>query len=179
MYSQRPDVGAVGSMLYYPDDRVQHAGIILGMGGTAGHCFRYHKRGKFAYCGRLQHVQNLSAVTGACMMTRRDAFEAVGGFDEKLAVSYGDVDFCLRLRKAGYLVVWTPYAELYHRESASRGYEDAPEDKPKREAELKLFRERWSRELAEGDPYYNPNLTLLRGDFSLNWKYYKAEAKRQ
>ena len=176
MYAQRPDVGAVGAMLYYPDDTVQHAGVILGMGGVAAHAFREFTRENRGYMGRLCYAQDLSAVTGACMLLRREVWEQVGGLDERFAVNFNDVDLCLRIREAGYLVVWTPYAELYHYESKSRGgNRDTPEKKARTEREIGLFKDRWQRLLEQGDPYYNPNLTLRRSDFSLqNRKYDKS-----
>ena len=167
MFAQRQDVGAVGCMLYYPDDTVQHAGIILGIGGVAGHAHKYYKRGDYGYSSRMTIAQNLSAVTAACMMIRRDVWEEVGGLDESYAVAFNDVDLCMRIREAGYLVVWTPYAELYHYESKSRGYEDTPQKQKRFEGEVLRFKTRWAKELANGDPYYNPNLTLVREDFSL------------
>lgn len=167
MFSQRKDVGAVGAKLYYPDETIQHAGVIIGIGSTAGHQHKGANRDDYGYLGRLIYAQDLSAVTGACMMVRRDVWDEIGGLDEKFSVAFNDVDMCLRIRRAGYLVVWTPYAELYHYESKSRGYEDTPEKKRRFQRETRLLQSRWSEELAAGDPYYNPNLTLDREDFSL------------
>ncbi len=167
MFSQRKDVGIVGAKLYYPDDTIQHAGIIIGIGSTAGHQHKGAHRNDYGFLGRLIYAQNLSAVTGACMMIRRDVWDEVGGLDEKFVVAFNDVDICLRVRKAGYLVVWTPYAELYHYESKSRGYEDTPEKQARFQREANLLQSRWAKELESGDPYYNPNLTLDREDFSL------------
>ena len=167
MYSQRPDVGAVGAKLYYPDDTIQHAGVIVGIGGVAGHGHKNWTRPSDGYFGKLQMAQNYSAVTGACIMMRKDVFEEVGGLDEEFAVAYNDIDLCLRIRKAGYLIVWTPFAELYHYESKSRGYEDTPEKKARHDREAGLLRERWKLEIEKGDPYYNPNLTLDREDYSV------------
>ena len=167
MFSQRKDVGAVGAKLYFQDNTIQHAGVIIGIGSTAGHQHKGANRGDYGYLGRLIYAQNLSAVTGACMMIRRDVWNEIGGLDENFAVAFNDVDICLRIRKAGYLVVWTPYAELYHYESRSRGYEDTPEKMMRFQGEADLLRSRWAKELAAGDPYYNPNLTLDREDFSL------------
>ncbi len=166
MFAQRADVGAVGAMLYYPDDTIQHAGVILGIGGVAGHSHKYFKRGDYGYASRLTIAQNLSAVTAACCLIPRRVWEEIDGLDEGYAVAFNDVDMCLRIRKAGYLIVWTPYAELYHFESKSRGYEDTPEKQKRFKREIDLFNDRWSGTLAEGDPYYNPNLTLEREDFS-------------
>ena len=167
MFSQRHDVGAVGCMLYYPDDTIQHAGVILGIGGVGGHAHKYFHRGDYGYMSRLTIAQNYSAVTAACMMIPRHVWNEVGGLDESFAVAFNDVDLCMRIRKAGYLIVWTPYAELYHYESKSRGLEDTPEKKKRFEGEVCHFQECWAKELAAGDPYYNPNLTLEKEDFSL------------
>lgn len=166
MYAQRPDVGAVGAMLYYPDDTIQHAGVVLGLGGAAGHAFNRIRRGNKGYMGRLCYAQNYSAVTGACLLIRRAVWEEVGGLDEAFAVNLNDIDLCMRIRKAGYLVVWTPYAELYHYESKSRGGNDTLEKKAGSTKEKLLFTTRWSEAMEKGDPYYNPNLTLKRSDFS-------------
>ena len=166
MFAQRDDVGAVGAMLYYPDDTIQHAGVILGIGGVAGHSHKYFERGKYGYASRLTIAQNLSAVTAACCMISRDAWERVGGLDEAFTVAFNDVDLCMRIRKAGYLIVWTPYAELYHFESKSRGAEDTPEKQMRFKSEIDRFYDKWGDALAAGDPYYNPNLTLEREDFS-------------
>ncbi len=166
MFAQRKDVGAVGAMLYYPDDTIQHAGVIVGLGGVAGHSHKNFQRGTPGYAIRLTIAQNLSAVTGACLMVRRKVWEEVGGLDEKFAVAFNDVDLCMKIRAAGYLIVWTPYAELYHYESKSRGYEDTPEKERRFEGEKGRFGSKWGQILVEGDPYYNPNLTLDREDFS-------------
>jgi GT2 family glycosyltransferase len=127
------------------------------------------------YMGRLYYAQNVSAVTGACMMMRKSVFEEVNGFDESFKVAFNDVDLCMRIRKAGYLIVFTPYAELYHYESKSRGLEDTPEKQKRFQGEVLRFKERWKKELEAGDPYYNPNLTLDREDFSV--KIGKQEEK--
>lgn len=167
MFAQREDVGAVGAKLYYPDDTIQHAGIGIGLLTLAGHFHRGFDRNHPGYMGRLIYAQDLSAVTAACMMLRRKVWDEVGGLDESYAVAFNDVDLCMRIREAGYLIVWTPYAELYHYESKSRGLEDTPEKQRRFEEEVKRFQTRWAKELAEGDPYYNPNFTLDREDFSL------------
>lgn len=167
MFAQRKDVGAVGAMLYYPDDTVQHAGVILGIGGVAGHSHKTFKRGEYGYASRMTIAQNLSAVTAACILMSRKAWNAVHGLDEKFAVAFNDVDLCMRIRKAGYLIVWTPYAELYHYESKSRGLEDNPEKQKRFKGEIDRFMEKWGKELAAGDPYYNPNLTLVTEDFAI------------
>lgn len=166
MYSQRSDVGAVGAKLFYPNNTVQHAGVILGLGGVAGHCFLHASRFNPGYNGRLLSVQNYSCITGACMLLRKDVFQAVGGLDPAFAVAFNDTDLCMRIRKAGYLIVWTPYAELYHYESKSRGSDNTPEKQARFRQEVALFQERWAAELAAGDPYYNPNLSLTRNNFS-------------
>lgn len=165
MFAQRRDVGAVGAMLYYPSDKVQHAGIVLGIGGVAENAFKHADRGSFGYMSRLAIAQNMSAVTAACLLVSRTKYEAVDGLDEGFEVAFNDVDFCLRLRRAGYLNVFTPYAELYHYESESRGAENTPEKRKRFQGEIARFKSRWAAELAAGDPYYNPNLTLRATDF--------------
>jgi GT2 family glycosyltransferase/2-polyprenyl-3-methyl-5-hydroxy-6-metoxy-1,4-benzoquinol methylase len=167
MYAQRPDVGAVGAKLYYPDNTVQHAGVILGIGSVAGHPHKYFNRNDPGYIGRLITTQNLSAVTGACMMIPKRVYNKVNGFDERFGVAFNDVDICMRIRKEGYLIAFTPFAELYHCESKSRGTEDTPQKQKRFSEEVLLFRQLWKRELEAGDPYYNPNLTLDREDFSM------------
>ena len=167
MFAQRTDVGAVGAKLYYFDDTIQHAGIGIGILTLAGHYHRGFDRCDFGYMGRLIYAHNVSAVTAACMMIRRNVWKEVGGLDETYQVAFNDVDLCMRIRQAGYLIVWTPYAELYHYESKSRGYDDTPEKQKRFEGEVRRFQTRWAKELAAGDPYYNPNLTLDREDFSL------------
>lgn len=166
MYAQRKDVGAVGAMLYYPDDTIQHAGVILGIGGVAGHSHKYFPRGTYGYMSRGAIAQNYSAVTFACVMMSSDVFEEMHGIDEKFEVAFNDVDMCMRIRKAGYLIVFTPYAELYHYESKSRGQEDTPEKVKRFNSEIDRFQKRWGKELEMGDPYYNPHLTLHYEDFS-------------
>ena len=168
MFAQRGDVGAVGAMLYYADGTVQHAGVTVGLGSVAGHPNRYVRRGDSGYFGRLLYAQNLSAVTGACLMVPRTVWDAVGGLDEGYAVAYNDVDLCLRIREAGYLVVWTPHAELYHCEYKSRGLDDTPEKRQRHLDEVRRFRTRWAKVLEDGDPYYNPNLSTAGEDYSFN-----------
>ena len=170
MYAQRPDVGAVGAKLYYGDRTIQHAGVVIGLGAhrTAGHTHYKINYDNLGYMGKLCYAQNVSAVTGACLMVRKSIYDALGGLDEMFAVALNDVDFCLRIREEGYLNVFTPFAELYHFESASRGSDIAEEKKAKRyEEESALFRERWKELLAKGDPYYNPNFSLDYSDYSL------------
>ena len=166
-YCMRSDVGAVGARLYYEDDTIQHAGVVIGFGGIAGHCFVLQPRGTTGYCHRIICAQDYSAVTAACMMVKRTAFEEVGGLSEELQVAFNDIDFCMKLRKAGYLIVYNPYAELYHYESKSRGLEDTPEKVARFNREISVFEKRWPDILRNGDPYYNPNLTLKSQDFSL------------
>lgn len=170
MYTQRKDVGAAGMMLYYPDDTIQHAGVILGIGGVAGHSHKYFKRGDYGYASRLCIAQNLSAVTAASMMIRSDVYKQIGGLDEGFAVAFNDVDLCMKIREAGYLIVWTPYAEAYHYESKSRGFEDTPEKQERFKGEIDRFMDKWGETLEQGDPYYNPNLTLTEENFSINDK---------
>lgn len=169
MYAQRPDVGAVGAKLYYPDRTIQHAGVVLGLGAhrTAGHSHYKQPKENLGYMGRLCYAQNVSAVTGACLMTKRILFEEVGGLDENFAVSLNDVDFCLKLRERGLLNVFTPFAELYHFESVSRGLDDTGEKARRYEKESEQFRTKWAETLKKGDPYYNVNFSLDRSDFSL------------
>lgn len=166
-YCMRSDVGAVGARMYYEDDTIQHAGVVIGFGGIAGHCFVLQPRGTTGYCHRIICAQDYSAVTAACMMVKRAAFDQVGGLTEELAVAFNDIDFCMKLRSAGYLIVYNPYAELYHYESKSRGLEDTPEKVARFNKEIQIFERRWPDIMREGDPYYNPNLTLKSQDFSL------------
>ena len=167
MFAQRSDVGAVGAMLYYPDDTIQHAGVIIGIGGVGGHAHKYFPRNSYGYMSRAAIAQNYSAVTAACVLIPKRVWDEVEGLDEGFQVAFNDVDLCMRIRKAGYLIVWTPYAELYHYESKSRGLEDTPEKQKRFAGEVKRFMERWKKELDAGDPYYNPNLTLEHEDFSI------------
>lgn len=166
-YCMREDVGAVGARLYYDDDTVQHAGVIIGFGGIAGHAFVQQKRGATGYCHRIICAQDYSAVTAACMMVKKTVYEAVGGFSEELKVAFNDVDFCMKIGKLGKLIVYNPYAELYHYESKSRGLEDTPEKVARFHSEIETFAKKWPKILQEGDPYYNRNLTLESQDFSL------------
>ncbi|GFO71435.1 O-antigen biosynthesis protein [Bathymodiolus japonicus methanotrophic gill symbiont] len=169
-----PEVGAVGAKLYYPDDTIQHAGVIVGLGGVAGHSHKHSPRDNPGYCGRLLLAQNLSAVTAACLLVRKEVFDAVGGFDEQnLSVAFNDVDLCLRIQEKGFHNVWTPYAEMYHYESASRGYEDTPKKQARFNKEVAYMKQRWGEGLLI-DPAYNPNLTLDREDFSFAWPPRKA-----
>lgn len=165
-HARRMDVGAVGSMLYYPDDRIQHAGVVLGIGGVANHAYVGQPRGYPGHGGRAKVAQELSAVTAACLLVRRSVYESVGGLDESLQVAFNDIDFCLRIRAAGYRNLWTPFAELYHHESASRGLDDTPEKAARFRAEVELMESRWGETLYH-DPAYNPNLTLFDTDSGL------------
>lgn len=169
MYAQREDVGAVGAKLYYGDHTIQHAGVVIGMGahGTAGHTHYRHNFQDLGYMGRLCYTQNVSAVTGACLMVKKSLYQQVGGLDETFAVSLNDVDFCLRLREEGKLNVFTPFAELYHYESVSRGADTQGENAARYEEESGRFKSRWKALLEQGDPYFNPNFTLERSDYSL------------
>ena len=164
---QRKEVGIVGVKLYYPDDTIQHAGVVVGLGGVAAHVLCKLPRDAEGYMGRLRCVQEISAVTAACMMVKTSVFKAVGGFDEELKVAFNDIDLCMKVRKYGVKIVFTPYAELYHYESKSRGMEDTPEKQLRFSREVNCFRRKWERELLKGDPYYNPNLTLNNTDCSL------------
>ena len=166
MYAQREDVGAVGAMLYYPDDTVQHAGVIMGIGGIGGHVHRYLPRGDGGYMHRAAVVQDLTIVTAACVMIPQRAWRAVNGLDESFRVAFNDVDLCMRIRQAGFLIVWTPYAELYHYEYKSRGHDDTRAKRRIYSWEVLHFREKWAETLEKGDPYYNPNLTMVREDYS-------------
>lgn len=166
-YCMRKDVGIVGARLYYPDDTIQHAGVVIGFGGIAGHCFVQQPRNATGYCHRIICAQDYSAVTAACMMVKRSVFEEVGELTTDLAVAFNDVDFCLKVGRAGYLVVYNPYVELYHYESKSRGLEDTPEKKARFAAEIAKVEELWPNIFQIPDPYYNPNLTLISQDFSL------------
>lgn len=169
MYAQREDVGAVGAKLYYGDKTIQHAGIVIGLGAhrTAGHTHYRQHRQNLGYMGRLCYAQDVSAVTGACLMVKRSLYDEVGGLEEDFAVSLNDVDFCLKLREKGLLNVFTPFAELYHHESVSRGADDSGERAERYNRESARFREKWRTQLEGGDPYYNPNFSLDRSDFSL------------
>lgn len=164
---QRPEVGIVGAKLYYPDDTIQHAGVIIGMGGVAGHAFRGMKRSRTGYLHKASLQMDYSAVTAACMMVERSVFEAIGGFEEALVVAFNDVDICLRVCQKGYLVVYNPHVELYHYESKSRGADDSKEKVNRFKQETEFMKTRWRDLLKKGDPYYNKNLTLSKWNYSL------------
>lgn len=167
MYGQRQDVAVVGAKLYYADDTIQHAGIVIGLGAdrAAGHTHYGVHKDNVGYMGRLYYAQNVSAVTGACMLVKTSIFKELGGLDEAFTVAYNDVDFCLKARANGYLNVFTPYCELYHYESKSRGFEDTKEKQERFQGEVKMFRKKWAKVLEDGDPYYNPNFSLDRSDY--------------
>ncbi len=159
-FAQREDVGAVGAKLYYPDETIQHAGIIVGIGGIAGNRFKSIPKSGHAYFAKESMIENLSAVTGACLFSRKSIYEEVGFMNEKLAVAFNDVDFCLKIREKGYLIVYNPFVEFIHYESKSRGQEDTPEKIKRFQGEINTFEKRWQNFLDEGDPYYNINLSL-------------------
>lgn len=164
----QPQVGAVGGRLWYPDDTLQHGGVVL-VGGVAGHSHKHLPRGLGGYYGRAVLMQSFSAVTGACLIVRKSIYEDFGGLNEsELGIAFNDVDFCLRLREAGYRNVWTPYAEMFHHESATRGYEDTPEKVLRFEKEIQYMKQRWGN-ILRNDPAYSPNLTFNHEDFSLAW----------
>lgn len=169
MYAQRQDVGAVGAKLYYEDRTIQHAGVVLGLGQhrTAGHSHYRVSSNNLGYMGRLCYAQNVMAVTGACLMMRKSLFTRLGGLDEDFAVSLNDVDLCIRAWKAGYVNVFTPFVELYHFESISRGTDSTGANAERYNRESAAFREKWKEVLEKGDPYYNPNFSLDRSDFAL------------
>lgn len=164
---QQENVAAVGAKLYYPDDTIQHAGVVLGLGGIAGHIMCRASKEDPGYFGRMISVQEISAVTAACMMVKKFDFDAVGGLDETFQVAFNDIDLCMKFRAAGKKIIFTPYAELYHYESKSRGLEDTPEKQFRFDKEVKRFQEKWAQQLEMGDPYYSPNLSVTEGDCSL------------
>lgn len=169
MYAQRDDVGAVGAKLYYGDKTIQHAGVVIGLGAhrTAGHTHYKQPRQNLGYMGRLCYAQDVTAVTGACLLVKKSLYDEVGGLDESFEISLNDVDFCLKLREKNLLNVFTPFAELYHYESISRGLDDSGEKAERYDQESARFREKWKSVLEAGDPYYNVNFSLDRSDFSL------------
>ena len=166
-FMQREDVGICGCRLLYEDDTIQHAGVVIGFGGIAGHTFIGLHETQNSYCHRAMIAQDYSAVTAACMMSKKSIFESVGGFSEELAVAFNDIDYCMKVRALGKLVVYTPYAVLYHYESKSRGLEDTPEKVERFNREIATFMKKWGDILEKGDPYYNPNLTLRKSNFAL------------
>ncbi len=169
-FCQRPDTGIVGARLYFGNNTIQHAGTVIGIGGIAGHMFTDMPRERSGYMHKAAIIQDLSAVTAACMMVKRQVFEEVQGFEEQLSVAFNDVDFCLRVREKQYLVVYDPYVELYHYESKSRGAEDSKEKVRRFQSEIEFMRCRWEALLKKGDPYYNKNLSLVKWNYSLKPK---------
>lgn len=168
-HAMRAGIGAVGARLWYPDDTLQHGGVILGIGGVAGHAHKYMTRYQHGYFCRGSLIQNFSAVTAACLVIQKKIYQEVGGFNEDdLAIAFNDIDFCLRLVKAGYRNVWTPYAELYHHESASRGLENTAEKQKRFASEVAYMKKQWG-DILMNDPAYSPNLGLDYEDFSLAW----------
>jgi len=164
---QRQEVGAVGVKLLYPDGKIQHAGCVVGMGGIAGNMFVDMPAERTGYLHKASLLQDMSAVTAACMMVKTDVFRQIGGFEEKLAVAFNDVDLCLRIREAGYLIVYDPYVQICHLESRTRGAEDSEEKVRRFQSEIEFFRTRWIDILKKGDPYYNKNLSLTKWNYSL------------
>lgn len=165
-HAQRKEIGIVGAKLYYEDRTLQHAGVILGIGGVAGHAHKYFSQDAYGYFSRLQIIQNYSAVTGACMMMKKSIYLEVGGLEEELEVAFNDIDLSLKVLEKGYRNLWTPYAQLIHYESKSRGAEDSPEKKERFDKEIAFMKKKWGKELLR-DRCYNPNLTLEDENFSL------------
>lgn len=167
-FATQSEIGCVGARLWYPNGRLQHGGVVLGIGGVAGHSHKHLAKSSAGYFGRAVLHQSMSAVTAACLLVKREIYEQVGGLDEALAVAFNDVDFCLKVRESGFRNVWTPYAEMTHHESVSRGHEDTPEKQRRFRQEIYKILERWGNALAS-DPAYSPNLTLIYEDFSYSW----------
>ena len=166
-YCMRDEVGIVGAKLLYPDDTIQHAGVIVGLGGVADHAFTGMDKDEPGYCCRALCAQEYSAVTAACLMVKKSVYNAVGGMDVELKVAFNDVDFCLRVKEAGHKIIYNPFAVWYHDESKTRGAEDTPEKIERFRGEIEYFQRRWADFLYNGDPAYNPNLALDRHDFAL------------
>lgn len=164
---QRPEVGGVGAKLIYPDNTIQHAGCVVGMGGIAGHMFVDMPADRTGYLHKASLLQDMSAVTAACLMMKKEVFEEAGGFTEELAVAFNDVDLCLKVRKNNHLIVYDPYAKLYHMESKTRGAEDSKEKVRRFQTEIEYMRCHWLDILKNGDPYYNKNLSLTKWNYSL------------
>ena len=167
-YCMRKDVGAVGARMFYEDGTIQHAGVIVGLGGLAGHPYSGAPKETYGHMGRIHAVQELSAVTAACVLVKKVVFEKVKGFESQYAVAFNDIDLCMKIRKAGYRIIYTPYANLTHYESKSRGTEDSREKRKRFESEIKLFEKRWEKILKNGDPYYNPNFRLDESNFQFD-----------
>ena len=170
-FCQREDVGAVGAKLYYPDETIQHAGIIVGVRTVAAHMFRGLSKQKEGYFGREDLIQNMNAVTAACIMTKKSIYDEVGFMNENFAVAFNDIDFCLKIRQAGKLIVYNPFVELWHYESKTRGDDNAPDKIERFQKEINLFLETWKDMLSKGDEYYNKN-------FSLESDMYDIETKK-
>jgi GT2 family glycosyltransferase len=169
-HAQQMDVGAVGAKLLYPNNTIQHAGVIIGIIGNpavGGHSHRHLPDPHSGYFGRANNIQEVSAITAACILMKKEVFSEIGGFNEDLVVAFNDVDLCLKIREKGYLIIYTPYARLYHHESLTRGVEDTVEKKERFTKEVNYIRERWGSVIDKGDPYYNINLTRNREDFSI------------
>lgn len=169
-YCQREDVGIVGVRLWYPDNTIQHAGVGVPLGEGAGHFHLGFPRGQYGYFGLIEKTQNLSAVTAACIMTKRSTYDAVNGFDENFKVAYNDVDFCLKVREASKLVVYLPSVELYHYESLSRGAEINREKQARFVQEKALLQYKWPYLFVDGNPFFNPNLSPDSCHYALNWR---------
>lgn len=163
----RPEIGTVGACLYYPDNTIQHAGVVLGIGGVAGHSHKHFRASENGYFSRLKMISNYTAVTAACLMIKKEIYQEVGGLEENLQVAFNDVDFCLKVYKEGYRNIWLPQVQLYHYESKSRGYEDTPEKQRRFKSEMDFMREKWAY-ILDNDPCYNPNLSQVKEDFSIN-----------
>ena len=166
-FAQREDVGAVGVKLFYPDKTIQHAGIVIGIGGVAGHVFKNIPHKMHGYFSKESMVQDMSAVTAACIMTKKSIYEEVDYMDEGFKVAFNDVDFCLKIRQTGKLIVYNPYVQFLHYESKSRGFEDTPEKQKRFKTEIDRFHKKWQGFLDKGDPYYNRNLRLDNDQYAI------------
>ena len=167
-HASREEIGAVGAKLYYDNNTIQHAGVVLGIGGVAGHAHKYFEKSQHGYFSRLKIIQNYSAVTAACLAVRKSLYEEVGGLEEDgLKVAFNDVDFCLKLKEKGYRNLWTPYAELYHHESLSRGTNDTPQKQEREQREVAFMKNKWKSKLEE-DALYNRNLTNKNENFGID-----------
>ena len=164
---QRPVIGAIGARLLYPDGTIQHAGVVAGVGGVAGHSHKHYPGDHVGYFSQIQAINNYTAVTAACLMCRREVFEAVGGFEEDLAIAFNDIDFCFKIAAKGYRNLYLPHVMLYHAESKSRGYEDTPEKQARLQKEIFYMQRKW-KEIIAHDPCYSPHLTKEREDYSIN-----------
>ena len=167
MFARRDDVGAVGAKLLYPNNTIQHAGVVVGLGGVAGHVYPGFPRDAAGYFHRLRLVNDYGAVTGACLMMKKEDFINAGGFDEELAVAFNDIDLCVKMLRLGKYNVYTPFCELYHYESKSRGLDLEGEKNIRFQGEVKMAKEKWKDVLSKGDPFYSPNLSLDTGLFEI------------